>query len=65
MSEITWGDTVLVLEDAPNDFRPGELGAVCGFHGSEQQTISYLVEFGDGVTIEIPPAFLSKVEISD
>ena len=69
---FTWGDTVRVSSTAPPQFRPGSLGAVCGMRtvtggGSslmEQLAESadlYLVEFGDGFTIEIPDLFLEQI----
>jgi hypothetical protein len=63
VSEITWGDTVRVSENAPSEFRPGEFGAVCGWNESNIPVIYFTVEFGDGVTLEIPNAFVSKVDI--
>jgi len=62
MKGLTWGDSVHVLHDAANSFRPGEIGEVCGFHEYTDQTI-YTVEFGDGVAIQIPESFLSKIDI--
>ena len=64
MNGLTWGNTVLVLRDAPDSFRPGEIGEVCGFQEYADQTI-YTVEFDDGADIQIPDRFLSKIDISN
>jgi hypothetical protein len=65
---FTWGDTVQVSSTAPSQYRPGSLGSVCGMriatgdNSASMETIEpthlYLVEFGDGFTIEIPDLFL-------
>jgi hypothetical protein len=70
--EITWGDTVLVAQDAPAEFHPGLGGSVCGMRDQpaylegleEESTVSgglYLVEFSDGEAIEIPEKYLRKM----
>lgn len=71
--QITWGDTVVVAQDAPAEFHPGLGGSVCGvpaadLEGPEDESAAiarlYLVEFSDGEAIEIPGKYLSK-EIED
>ena len=65
MSRYTWGDTVRVKVGASPEMRPGHLAAVCGIRDLENPdqakqfsrpigTTLYLVEFGDGSSIEIP-----------
>jgi hypothetical protein len=69
---FTWGDTVRVSLTAPPQYRPGSLGAICGLRtvteggssSTEQLAVSgdlYLVEFGDGFTIEIPDRLLEEI----
>jgi hypothetical protein len=52
-----WGDEVLVLEQAPEKLRRGQRGSVCGMRQLEGVNL-YLVEFSDGVAIEISEQFL-------
>jgi hypothetical protein len=61
MNEITWGDTVQISDDAPVDFRPGELGEVCGISEMPDQTIMYTVEFGDGADAIVPKTLVKKI----
>ena len=75
---FVWGDTVRIIPAAPAEFRPGLLASVCGIRpapGAGEQSASssaevlddqdlYLVEFGDGVALEIPGQFLEGVEQS-
>ena len=69
--DISWGDTVLVAQDAPAEFHPELRGSVCGMRdqsadleGPEDESATkgrlYLVEFSDGEAIEIPGKYLSK-----
>lgn len=71
-SDITWGDTVQVTQNAPSEYRAGQLGAVCGFWeidnpNAEQRfkvprgTMLYIVEFGDGNSVQVPETFLVKI----
>ena len=68
-NEIMWGSTVLVLQDAPTQYRPGSRRSVCGFRDvepesdmilSHRQTRLYLVEFSDGEATEIPASLLER-----
>lgn len=70
---FTWGDGVRVRASAPSAFRPGELGSICAVEeitdevrarsaGVEIGTVIYLVEFGDGVAVEVAEAFLEADE---
>ena len=59
-----WGETVGVSKDAPPKFRPGQVGEICGIRevadeiqsdatGERVGTVMYIVEFGDGSSVEI------------
>jgi len=65
MQRPTWGDTVRIKSNAPHEMLPGRLAAVCGMREVENGdqakpfgcaigTTLYLIEFGDGHSIEIP-----------
>ena len=68
----TWGDTVLIANDAPFDGFRGKFAAVCGirtietseqarrFAGSLGETL-YLVEVSNGESTEIPERYLELV----
>ena len=67
----TWGDTVRVKLSAPADMRPGELAsvvAIVAIEGAAQAerwgvglgTQIFGIEFGDGVTIELPEQWLER-----
>ena len=69
MGTATWGDTVRIKQNASPEMRPGTLAAVCGIREVESTdqseqfdcaigTILYLVEFGDGESVEIPENFV-------
>jgi hypothetical protein len=69
MSEPTWGDTVLVSQQAPRRLRPGELAEIVGIRhiNSPNQadqfaapigTRVYLVEFSDGIALEVPEKWI-------
>lgn len=69
MSTPTWGDTVRIKKGASTEMRPGTLAAVCGMREVETPeqseqfgcaigTTLYLVEFGDGASVEIPEEFV-------
>lgn len=71
VKKITWGDAVSVLSSAPSEYRPSNVGSVCGIYdldtedkarkyGGELGVIMYLVEFPDGKAVEIPDKFLIK-----
>lgn len=68
-----WGDTVRIAAEAPDHFRPGHQGSVCGVRVVETEdhaqltkeqigTALLLVEFGDGQAVEIPERFLEQGE---
>lgn len=69
MSTPTYGDTVRIKMSASAEMRPGTLAAVCGMRevetvaqsqelGCPIGTTLYLVEFGDGASVEIPKEFV-------
>ena len=41
LSEITWGDTVIVAAIAPLEFRPGERGSVVSFLMLKTSALGY------------------------
>jgi hypothetical protein len=47
-----WGETVRVITTAPETQRPNTLCSVCGMRNAEGLLL-YLVEFGDGESVEI------------
>ena len=69
--KFTWEDAVSVATTAPTRYRPGMVGAICGMRvidnkqtqesfGEPLGTNLYLVEFGDGSSMEIPERLLEK-----
>ena len=65
----TWGDTVRISQLAPAPLRPGALAAVVGIREIETEgqveeftsplgTRLYLVEFGDGDSLEVPEKWI-------
>jgi len=73
MAAFTWGDTVRIMAQAPAEARPGSIGEVCGIREIETPdqakefaapigTKLYLIEFGDGKSIETKEDWLEQVE---
>ena len=73
MSGFTWGETVRIRGGAPASYRPGALAAVCGMRQIENaeqaqqfsrsvETTVYLIEFGDGESVEIPEDLLERLD---
>ena len=74
--QYDWGDTVRITPLAPVHLRPGSTASVCGMrrvavalHGSGEPhkdgsvgLVLYLIEFGDGFTVELPEEFLQPVD---
>ncbi len=60
MSEITWGDEVVVTADAPLDWRPGSKAWVVGMRKREE-TVLLIIEFEDGNSVEVPSDVVAKV----
>jgi hypothetical protein len=69
----TWGDTVRLKMAAPAELRPGQLAAVCGIRSVENSdqakqfacdigTTLYLVEFGDGHSVEVAEHLVELVD---
>ena len=62
MEQFTWGDTVRVRSDAPEENRPGSMGSVCGLPDPRRDDDDqYLVEFSDGHSIQIHGPMLEAV----
>lgn len=73
MTKPTWGDTIRIKLTAKPEQRPGVLASVCGLREVENEeqarqfgclvgTTLYLVEYGDGVAVELPSAIVELVE---
>ena len=69
MTSPTWGDSVRIKESAAPEMRPRALADVCGMREVETPeqakqfnctigTTIYVVEFGDGTSLEIPAAYI-------
>ena len=69
---FAWGDSVRVLADAPSAYHPNSLGSVCGTAVLKDEDRAralgeavginlYLVEFADGLTVEIPESWLEAI----
>ena len=68
MKEITWGDTVQVVSDAPAEFRPGEFGSVCGVSEIRNDINGTLIkmftiEFGDGTDLTMESDLVQLSEL--
>ena len=59
-SEFDWGQPVRVRSDAPIEMHPGEIASVCGIRSIENEQW-YLIEFGNGFTIEVPSMVLESL----
>ena len=68
--DFDYGDIVTIKSTAPQNYRPGSKGCICGIRVVDSNQISlqfnqpidseiYLIEFSDGESIEIPKVFLS------
>lgn len=73
MTDPTWGDTVRIKLNATPEQRPGGFASVCGLRQVETEeqarqlgypvgTTLFLVEYGDGVAMEVPSAAVELVE---
>jgi hypothetical protein len=73
VTDPAWGDTVRINANAKPEHRPGVRAAVCGLREVETEdqarefdcpigTRLYLVEYGDGVAVEVPATFVELVE---
>jgi hypothetical protein len=74
MSSFSWGDSVRVKAGAPEK-RPGTIAAVVGIREIENEaqarqflaTIGgkvYLIEYADGIAVEVPEAWIESAEAS-
>ncbi|MBL4540151.1 MAG: hypothetical protein JKP96_15950 [Oceanicaulis sp.] len=72
MQQISYGDGVKVLPEAPEQYRPGAVGSVISIvesltkafeekTGVPQGEIAVGVEFSDGTAIELPLRWLVRV----
>ena len=70
-NKFTWGDAVLIKQDSPKPYRPGEFASICGIDKVISQKEAdqflckngewiYLIEYEDGSSIEIPELYLEK-----
>lgn len=75
-SAFTWGDVVRITDDAPAPFGPGRSASVCGVSQAKTQAVAerggtsvgnfvYIIEFGDGSSVEIGEGYLEPLESSD
>jgi len=72
-SSFNWGDPVMIKQTAPECYKPGSIGSICGIRTINSLDIAqqfnqamnselYLIEFSDGKSLEIPKAFLSNLK---
>ena len=70
-NKFTWGDIAIVKKEAPQKFRPGEIGSICSVLKISPEDVVkepsllepswlYTVEFGDGSSVEIPEYYLKR-----
>ena len=68
-NKFTWGDSIIILKEAPKQFHPGEFGSICGFYKIKSEETAkelictkgdwvYTVEFEDGHDIQIAECYL-------
>jgi len=53
MAKFTWGDSVLIAEDAPANARPGSPAGIVGISEKHNRHGSYLQDFPDGVVYTV------------
>jgi hypothetical protein len=68
--KFEYSDLVRVVDEAPEDLRPGMMGSVCGIVVTDAKTAAtfgvregvavYLIEFSDAETREVPENWLSR-----
>ena len=64
MPRFTYGDDVTVKSSAPAEYRPGSGASVCGIYETSRpggRVVLYLIEFGDGVSVELEEEWLDAV----
>ena len=70
-NKFTWGDSIIIIKNAPDQFHPGEMASVCGFHKIKSLETAaqfscnvgewiYTVEFGDGSDMQVAEHYLEK-----
>lgn len=70
-NKFTWGDSIRIDSSAPVIYHPGECGSISGLRQIDNQEMArsfrenigavvYIIEFGDGSSIEVPEQFLAK-----
>ena len=70
--EFTWGDPVRIRQKAPSSCRPGAFGDIVAIETVDTElraarhkvpcgTRVFLVEFGDGITVEVPEAWVEPI----
>lgn len=73
MSQFNWGDSVRINANAPKEYKPGATASICGIRIIDSSkeadvlnisigSIVYLVEFGDGSSIEIPARYVESIK---
>jgi hypothetical protein len=68
--QFQYGDAVRVRDVAAQQFRPGALASVCGWRDelnadANQIDRLYLIEFGDGVSIEVTESLLQSADSTE
>ena len=58
MSGLTWGTEVVVVDDAPPEYRPGSRAWVVGLRTDETGLV--MIEFDDGTSVELPGALVQE-----
>lgn len=69
MNKFSWGDIVVIIENAPLHFLPGEIVSICSMIEVPLEDVGkkpffvkpgwlYTVEFGNGKSIEVPECYL-------
>jgi hypothetical protein len=70
-NKFTWGDSIIIIKSAPDEFHPGEVASICGFYKIKSPETAeqlfcnvgdwiYTVEFGDGNDIQVAEHYLEK-----
>jgi len=56
--KFSYGDSVIIIREAPSEFNPGGYGEVCSMRTTNEGKNLYIVEFGDGSDLEVPEEYL-------
>lgn len=65
IAKFTWGDSVLISEDAPANLRPGSPAEIVGISELHQRHGSYLLRFPGGVVYTVEFADGSDAEVHE